>query len=64
MVKGTSAKGKKGRGKVHIVCRRCGKRSYNVAKRYCSACGFGRSSKLRSYSWAAKKVNRRRKPRK
>lgn len=46
MVKGTPSKGKKGRGKTHIICRRCGKRSFNVAKGYCASCGFGKSSKI------------------
>ena len=50
--------GLKGRGKTHIVCRRCGRRSFNVAKGYCAACGFGRSKRIRRYSWQNKKVNR------
>ncbi|MFZ8793896.1 MAG: 50S ribosomal protein L37e [Acidilobaceae archaeon] len=58
MVKGTTSFGKHGRSKSHIACRRCGRRSYNVAKGYCAACGFGRSRRLRRYSWQSKKVNR------
>ncbi|MEM3522669.1 MAG: 50S ribosomal protein L37e, partial [Candidatus Bathyarchaeia archaeon] len=50
--------GKKGRLKTHIVCRRCGRRSYNIHKKRCAACGFGKSSKIREYSWQNKKVNK------
>ncbi len=50
--------GKRSKGKTHIRCRRCGRHAYNVAKGYCAACGFGRSSKIRRYSWSSKKVNR------
>lgn len=61
MVKGTTSLGKKSRGKTHIRCRRCGRHSFNVRKGYCAACGFGRSSKLRKYSWQNKKLTRKRK---
>ncbi|MCL4340105.1 MAG: 50S ribosomal protein L37e [Nitrososphaerota archaeon] len=43
--------GTKKRKQVHILCRRCGRKSYNVIKKRCSHCGFGRSSKLRKYAW-------------
>ncbi len=56
-MKGTPSKGKKGRGKVHIRCRRCGRHSFHLRKGYCAACGFGRSSKLRKYSWQKKKLS-------
>ncbi|ACL11619.1 50S ribosomal protein L37e [Desulfurococcus amylolyticus] len=58
MVKGTTSMGKHGRSKTHIRCRRCGRHSFNVAKGYCAACGFGRSKRIRHYNWANKKVNR------
>ncbi|MCS7099139.1 MAG: 50S ribosomal protein L37e [Sulfolobales archaeon] len=57
-MKGTPSMGKRSRGKTHIRCRRCGRHSYNVAKGYCAACGFGRSRRLRRYSWTSRKVNR------
>jgi large subunit ribosomal protein L37e len=50
--------GKRSKGKTHIRCRRCGRHAYNVSKGYCAACGFGRSSRIRRYSWSSKKVNR------
>jgi large subunit ribosomal protein L37e len=50
--------GKRGKGKTHIRCRRCGRHAYNVAKGYCAACGYGRSRRIRRYSWTAKKVNK------
>ncbi|MCS7386976.1 MAG: 50S ribosomal protein L37e [Candidatus Methanomethylicota archaeon] len=58
MTKGTPSFGKRGRRKTHIRCRRCGRHSYHIRKKYCAACGFGRSSRIRRYSWANKKVNR------
>jgi len=58
VTKGTPSFGKMGRGHTHIVCRRCGRRAFNVAKGYCAACGFGRSKRIRRYSWQNKKVNR------
>lgn len=51
MSKGTASQGRHGSGKVHIICRRCGKHAYHAAKGVCAACGYGKSSKLRSYSW-------------
>jgi len=59
-VKGTPSMGRRSKGKTHIRCRRCGRHSYNVAKGYCAACGFGRSRRLRRYSWSSRKVNRTR----
>ena len=53
MSKGTPSMGKKAKGKSHIVCRRCGKRSRHMSKG-CSSCGFGKTAKLRSYNWYKK----------
>jgi large subunit ribosomal protein L37e len=55
MTKGTPSMGKKNK-KTHIRCRRCGKHSYHATKKYCAACGYGRSKKLRKYSWQTKKM--------
>lgn len=60
MTKGTPSMGKKASGKSHIRCRRCGRRSYGIRKKRCAACGYGSSSKIRKYKWAAKKVNKKR----
>ncbi|MFH1316466.1 MAG: 50S ribosomal protein L37e [Candidatus Woesearchaeota archaeon] len=54
MAKGTPSKGKHNKGKTHIICRRCGKHTYHVRKKACSSCGFGKSSRQRSYSWQKK----------
>lgn len=51
MVKGTPSMGKKSKGKLHIMCRRCGSRSYHMKKGECSACGYGRSARLKRYNW-------------
>jgi large subunit ribosomal protein L37e len=45
---------------VHIRCRRCGRRSYHVRQKKCSACGYGESPKMQHYSWQTKKLNRER----
>lgn len=56
-MKGTPSMGKHNKTPTHIRCRRCGRHSYNITKGYCAACGFGRTSKLRQYSWQNKKIN-------
>lgn len=57
MSKGTPSQGKHNKGSNHIICRRCGRRSYHVKKKVCSACGFGASKRIKRYSWKSKKVN-------
>lgn len=59
MVKGTPSQGKKGKAKLHIRCRRCGRASYHKKKRVCSHCGYGKSTKLRRYNWNKKTVTKR-----
>lgn len=54
MSDGTAAMGRRNRKMVHVRCRRCGRNSFHWRKRYCSACGFGRSKRLRSYNWVNK----------
>ena len=51
MAKGTPAKGKQTGKRNFMKCRRCGNTSYHKSKKVCSSCGFGKSSKLRNYSW-------------
>ncbi|MFQ6020475.1 MAG: 50S ribosomal protein L37e [Candidatus Aenigmatarchaeota archaeon] len=45
---------------THIRCRRCGRHSYHIRKKKCSACGFP-ISKIRKFNWAWKDINRNRK---
>ena len=59
MTKGTPSMGKKSGKKTHILCRRCGSRSYHIRKKTCSSCGFGNSSKIRKYIWQTKKAGKR-----
>jgi len=59
MSKGTPSFGKHQRT-THIRCRRCGKHSYNKRKSYCSACGFGKSSRLNNENWRNKKLGKKR----
>jgi large subunit ribosomal protein L37e len=40
---------------THIACRRCGKISFHARHKECSACGFGRSKRMRSYDWTEKR---------
>ncbi len=58
MTKGTASMGQKSRGR-HLVqrCRRCGKRSYHVRNKKCASCGYGDTTKLRSYNWQTKRKN-------
>lgn len=58
MTKGTPSMGKKSGKKTHIPCRRCGSKSYHVKDKVCSKCGFGKSTKIRSYSWQKKRTDR------
>ncbi|MFC2143253.1 50S ribosomal protein L37e [Candidatus Aenigmatarchaeota archaeon] len=61
MVKGTTSKGRHNKI-THIRCRRCGRHSYNMRKKTCSACGYP-LSKLKKDKWKWKTVNRKkRKP--
>ncbi|MGC8992895.1 MAG: 50S ribosomal protein L37e [Thermoplasmata archaeon] len=54
MGSGTPAMGKKNKNKTHIVCRRCGHRSYNVKEKRCAHCGFP-APRIRRYNWAKRK---------
>lgn len=47
--------------RTHILCRRCGQKSYHVRRKECAYCGYGKSSRLRRFSWQWKKLlgNRR-----
>ncbi len=54
MSKGTPSMGRKSGKKTHIVCRRCGDRTYHARKKRCSSCGYGVSARLRSYAWQKK----------
>ena len=53
-MKGTSSMGKKSGKKNMIYCRRCGKRTFHKRKKRCSSCGYGKTSRLRSYAWQKK----------
>ncbi|MDP6600411.1 MAG: 50S ribosomal protein L37e [Candidatus Woesearchaeota archaeon] len=54
MSKGTASMGKKSGKKNMIHCRRCGGRTYHIRKHKCSSCGYGKSTRLRSYTWQKK----------
>jgi len=45
---GTGSQGLKSKNKSHIICRRCGNRSFHVSRKVCSSCGYGRSAKKRT----------------
>lgn len=46
--------GRKSGKKSHIICRRCGNRSFHARRKICSKCGYGNSSKQRGYAWQTK----------
>ncbi|MGM5488795.1 MAG: 50S ribosomal protein L37e [Nanobdellota archaeon] len=54
MSKGTASMGKRSGKTSHIHCRRCGGHTYHVNKKACSACGYGKSARWRSFSWQKK----------
>eukprot|EP01129_Flabellula_baltica_P006207 TRINITY_DN22_c0_g1_i1.p2 TRINITY_DN22_c0_g1~~TRINITY_DN22_c0_g1_i1.p2 ORF type:complete len:101 (-),score=22.46 TRINITY_DN22_c0_g1_i1:41-343(-) len=58
MGKGTPSFGKK-QTKTHMLCRRCGQRSYHKQKHRCASCGFGASASMRKYNWGYKALRRR-----
>ena len=56
--KGTPSFGKRARKILHIRCRRCGRRAYDLKRKRCAACGYGESASIREYSWQTKTLNR------
>ncbi len=61
MTKGTPSFGKRMGSIKHIRCRRCGRTSYKLKTRVCAACGYGKTSKIRSYKWQTRNFRRIRK---
>lgn len=59
MTKGTPTMGKMSSGKLHIMCRRCGKRAYHMKRGECASCGYGKGPKLRKYAWQQFKFSRK-----
>lgn len=55
MSKGTPSMGKRSSGKSHVPCRRCGRAAYNMQKSTCASCGYGKTTRLRTYTWAKQK---------
>ncbi|MBC2696931.1 MAG: 50S ribosomal protein L37e [ANME-2 cluster archaeon] len=53
MSKGTPSMGKRQK-RLHIKCRRCGRVSLNIHKKVCVACGFKKTTRMRSYKWQRK----------
>jgi len=53
-MKGRHSMGKKSGKKTHLRCRRCGEATYHMRKKKCSACGYGKTPKMRSYGWNKK----------
>jgi len=57
MTKGTPSFGKHQKI-THIRCRRCGRHSYHIRKKKCSACGFPRA-KIKNEAWRWKKPDKK-----
>jgi large subunit ribosomal protein L37e len=51
MTKGTTSMGRKDKV-THIRCRRCGRHSYHRQKKRCAYCGYGNTTRMRTYNWA------------
>ncbi|MFW9852542.1 MAG: 50S ribosomal protein L37e [Candidatus Thorarchaeota archaeon] len=51
MTKGTPSFGKRNKKAPHIICRRCGNRSFHRRHKVCASCGFGKTAKIRNYAW-------------
>ena len=58
MTKGTSSFGKR-TSKSHTGCIRCGRTSFHLQKKICSACGYGNTAQMRRYNWGLKALRRR-----
>ena len=50
---GSPSMGKRNK-RTHGRCRRCGGRAFHLRDGVCASCGFGRTKKMRSYSWQNK----------
>ena len=48
--------GKMNKRRSHIYCRRCGGHAYHIHDKVCAKCGYGRSTKLRAFTWQKKKT--------
>lgn len=57
-MKGTPSMGLKNRV-THIRCRRCGRVAFKRNTKQCAACGYGKSAKIRKYSWQTHTLNRK-----
>ncbi|XP_051119038.1 60S ribosomal protein L37-3-like [Andrographis paniculata] len=57
MGKGTGSFGKR-RNKTHLLCVRCGRRSYHAQKKLCAACAWPAARK-RTYNWSQKAIRRK-----
>ncbi|OYT43273.1 MAG: 50S ribosomal protein L37e [Candidatus Aenigmarchaeota archaeon ex4484_56] len=55
MTKGTPSFGKHNKI-LHVICKRCGNHSYNKKKKVCVKCGFGKSSKIKTFAWRWKTI--------
>ncbi len=50
MSKGTPSFGKHNKV-LHSVCQRCGAHAYNPKKSSCVSCGYGKSKKIKTFTW-------------
>lgn len=53
MTKGTPTFGKK-MHPLHYRCRRCGNHAYHKKTGVCASCGYGKTAKMRTFSWQKK----------
>ncbi|HEV51504.1 MAG TPA: 50S ribosomal protein L37e [Thermoprotei archaeon] len=49
MSNGTASKGKGAGKRTHVICRRCGRHTFNIHTHRCSSCGFRATPKFKSH---------------
>ncbi len=55
MTKGTPSQGKRNK-LLHTTCKRCGAHAYNMRKKFCAKCGYGKSKKVKDFSWRSRSL--------
>ena len=58
MTKGTTSQGPR-HNKVHVLCRRCGRKTFHIQNKRCGACGYPRAKTRRYDGWGCKVRSRK-----
>ncbi|MFP3220286.1 MAG: 50S ribosomal protein L37e [Candidatus Marsarchaeota archaeon] len=57
MSNGTAAMGRGSNKKTHVICRRCGRHTFNIHTHRCSSCGFGATPRFNAKKRGAPMVS-------